>query len=200
MADVARREARVLSQGPRQEPVRERLAGDEADLVPLGQGEDFVDPLLTEQIEGELDHGRLPRLDRHHGLDRLVHGDPVVPHLVLRLELVEHVVRRRIRHHRKRRVVELVHVNVVRPETLQRSLEREGDVSGIEVHAHAAMVEVAADLRSEEHVLAVVLQGLPEDLLAVAPSVDVGCVEKVAAEICRTAHRTDGNGVVRRTV
>src|SRR5207247_10962895 len=78
--------------------------------------------------------------------------------------------------------------------------ERERHGSGIEIPAGSPMVEIAADLRREVHLIPASLQGLAEDLLAVPPSVDVRGIEEVHAEVDRLLYRGDRLPVVRRTV
>src|SRR5437879_6466405 len=89
---------------------------------------------------------------------------------------------------------------MVRPQALERPLEGERDVSGIEIRADSPMVEIAAHLRGEVHLIPASLQGLAEDLLAVPPSVHVRGIEEVHAEVDRLLYCGDRLPVVRRAV
>ena len=89
---------------------------------------------------------------------------------------------------------------MIRPEPLERALEGECDVSRIEVHSDSAMVEVTADLRRDMNVVPTILEGLAEDLLAVAPPVYVRRVDEIHAEFDRAAECGDRFCVVRRAV
>ena len=62
------------------------------------------------------------------------------------------------------------------------------------------MIEVAANLRREEHLVAAALEGQAEDLLAVAPTVHVGRVEEIHTEVDGLPHRVDRVCVLRGTV
>ena len=79
--------------------------------------------------------------------------------------------------------MELIHVNVVRAESLERPFQRKRDVPRIEIHPDAAVVEVAAHFRRQDDGVAAALERLAEDLLAATPAVDVGRVEEVHPEI-----------------
>src|SRR5574340_534842 len=100
-------------------------------------------------------------------------------------------------HHLGGRIVELVKVHVVRSEARQRAVEGERNVPGLEVHPHAAVVEVASDLGREEHVVPYALERLPQDLFAVPPAVHGRGVDEVGAQLNGPPNRRDGFLVVR---
>ncbi len=79
--------------------------------------------------------------------------------------------------------MQLVQVHVVGPQAVQRASQRESDVSGIEIRPDLPMVEIAADLGREEHLVPASFEGLPEDFLAVPPSVDVRGIEEVHPKV-----------------
>ena len=185
---------------PGEESVSERLAGDDAYAGAVGGGEDLVDPLLSEQAEGNLEDLGFPRFQAQRRFHGLVDRNAVTDDLALRLQRLEDFVRGGIRHRLRGRVVQLVEVHMVRPQALERPLEGERDVSGIEIRADSPMVEIAAHLRGEVHLIPASLQGLAEDLLAVPPSVHVRGIEEVHAEVDRLLYRGDRLPVVRRAV
>src|SRR5207249_5733762 len=106
----------------------------------------------------------------------------------------------RVAHHLHGRIVELVHIDMRGAESLERPLQREGDVSGIEVHPDAAVIEIPADLRRDVHVLAMAFECLTEDLLAVAPSVYICGVDEIHSELDGPPDGGNGFRVVGRTV
>src|SRR5439155_21021648 len=85
-------------------------------------------------------------------------------------------------------------------ESLERPLEAEVDVSGIEVHSDVAVVEVPDDLRRDVHVLSMAFECLTEDLLAVAPSVYICGVDEIHPELDGPPDGGNGFRVVGRTV
>ena len=200
MPDVPGREASGRGNLSRQEAVREGLPCDDSDVCLAGLGERFANPFLPQHAERDLERRRPARLDAEGRFQRLMDRDPVVENLVLRFQALEDLVRLRIAHHLRRRVVELVQIDVIRAQPFERPLEGEGDVPGVEVHPDAPVVEVSADLRRDAHLFAAALEGLSEDLLAVSPAVHVRRVEEGAPELDRPAHGGDGGRVVGRTV
>src|SRR5947208_13973149 len=173
MADVARREPLAGANLPGEESVPKRLAGDDAYARAVGGGEDLVDPLLSEQAEGNLEDLGFPRFQAQRRFHGLVDRNAVTDDLALRLQRLEDFVRGGIRHRLRGRVVQLVEVHMVRPQALERPLEGERDVSGIEIRADSPMVEIAGHLRREVHLISTSLDGAAEDLLAVPPALDV---------------------------
>ncbi len=111
--------------------------------------------------------------------------------LVFRLEGLQDFVGLRIAHHLGRRIVELVDVDVVPPEPLQRPLEGEGNVSRIEVHSDASVIEIAADLGGDVHTVSTGVKRLSEDFFAVTPPVHVRGVKEVDTHVDRPVDRGD---------
>src|SRR6266571_988711 len=85
-------------------------------------------------------------------------------------------------------------------ESLERALQGEGDVSGIEVHPDASVIEIPTDLCRDVHVLVVAFECLAENLLAVAPSVYICGVDEIHPELDGAPDGGDGFRVVGRTV
>src|SRR6266571_8507105 len=85
-------------------------------------------------------------------------------------------------------------------ESLQRPLQGECDVSGIEVHPDASVIEIPANLRRDVHVLTMAFESLAENLLAVAPSIYICGVDEIHPELDGASDGGDGFRVVSRTV
>src|SRR5438093_1043613 len=200
MADVPRWKRRIWMDASGEEAVPQGLAGDDSDARPPSLREDLLDPFLTQQAKRDLERLRFPGLETQKRLDGLVDGNPVVVDRVLPFQCVEDLVRGRVRHQFRGRVVQLIEVHVVRAESLQGSIQGEREVARIEVHPNASAVKVSADLRRQEHLFPAAFRGLSEDFLPVAPAVHVGGVEEVDAEVNGPADRLDGFRVLRGTI
>src|SRR5438034_1160195 len=200
MADVPRWKRRIWMDASGEEAVPQGLAGDDSDARPPSLREDLLDPFLTQQAKRDLERLRFPGLETQKRLDGLVDGNPVVVDLVLPFQCVEDLVRGRVRHQFRGRVVQLIEVHVVRAESLQGSIQGEREVARVEVHPNASAVKVSADLRRQEHLFPAAFEGLSEDFLTVAPAVHVGGVEEVDSEVNGPADRLDGFRVLRGTI
>src|SRR5207247_3829803 len=122
VTDVPRREARVGADLPGEEAVSQRLAGDDPD-VRLSRGvEDFFNPFLAEQAEGDLQDFRRPGLEAERRLRGFVDGDSVVIDFVFRLQGLEDLVRFGVAHQLRRRTVDLVHVDMRGAGALERAV------------------------------------------------------------------------------
>src|SRR5437762_10841581 len=168
MADVPRWKRRIWMDASGEEAVPQGLAGDDSDARPPSLREDLLDPFLTQQAKRDLERLRFPGLETQKRLDGLVDGNPVVLDLVLPFQCVVDLVRGRVRHQFRGRVVQLIEVHVVRAESLQGSIQGEREVARVEVHPNASAVKVSADLRRQEHLFPAAFEGLSEDFLTVA--------------------------------
>src|SRR5881396_2300434 len=145
MADVPRWKRRIWMDASGEEAVPQGLAGDDSDARPPSLREDLLDPFLTQQAKRDLERLRFPGLETQKRLDGLVDGNPVVVDLVLPFQCVEDLVRGRVRHQFRGRVVQLIEVHVVRAESLQGSIQGEREVARVEVHPNASAVNGPAD-------------------------------------------------------
>ena len=200
VANVSGREPRIRADLPGQEPIPQGLARDDADVRLASFIEQLIDPLLAEQAEGNLEDLRRARFEAEDGFRRFVDGNPVVVDFVFGLQRLEDLVRRGVAHQLGRRIVELVNVDMVRPETLQRPLESERDVSVVEVHPDTSVIEVAANLRGQMHIVPTADERFADDFLAVAPAVDVGGVDEIHSEVDGTLQRCDRRPVLRGSI
>src|SRR5438132_4643104 len=137
MADVPRWKRRIWMDASGEEAVPQGLAGDDSDARPPSLREDLLDPFLTQQAKRDLERLRFPGLETQKRLDGLVDGNPVVVDLVLPFQCVEDLVRGRVRHQFRGRVVQLIEVYVIRSESLRGSLHRGDAVALHEVHPTA---------------------------------------------------------------
>src|SRR5436309_286925 len=118
MADVPRWKRRIWMDASGEEAVPQGLAGDDSDARPPSLREDLLDPFLTQQAKRDLERLRFPGLETQKRLDGLVDGNPVVVDRVLPFQCVEDLVRGRVRHQFRGRVVQLIEVHVVRAASL----------------------------------------------------------------------------------
>jgi hypothetical protein len=115
-------------------------------------------------------------------------------------ELFHERPERVVLHLRHADVVELEHVDAVGVQALERFFHRVADERDGEILRDFALalallavgVEVVADLRGDDDLVALRGEGLGDELLAVAVAVGVGGVEERDAEVVRLVHQRDG--------
>src|SRR5712691_7767354 len=172
-------------------------------------------------VSGRVD-GRKPLFGR-------VYGDAVEPDLPVSLQILEHQVGVRVGDQAERGIVELQQVDVVGGEAPQRLLYREPDIVGREIgvvgqrqrnigcelgdrparrlgdaaqqqRVHGPVVEIAADLGRDEHVLADPRERPAQEFLRMTVPIHVRRIEEVATQLVGALDGAQRLGVVGGTV
>src|SRR5918997_6552619 len=159
------------------------MAGENADVLLLGEREELLDRLLAEDVEDDLDglHARIrqghPRL-----LDPL-DADAVVLYLARLLQVVQGLEGLALAVRRRRRAVELEEVQGFYAEVLQAPLGKAGEVLVV-VPFGGVGVETPAGLGGDEDLVVRPFAEQPADKpLAAAVAVHVRGVEEAHAEV-----------------
>ena len=189
---------------PGQEPAAERRVGHDPDPELARGGEDLVLDVARPQRPLRLQRG--DRVDRARAAERLGRrlAEPEVAHLALLHELghrADRLLDLRARVH----AVQVVEVDVVGAEALQRALDGAPDVLARPVGDPLRRVlgrrgEADAELRGQHDLVAPAGERLAEQLLVRVRPVQLGRVEERAAELQRAVDRGDRLALVRGAV